>query len=361
MAHDVFISHAHKDKGIADAICEKLESARVKCWIAERDITAGDDWTEATRNAIASSHAMVLVLSENANAAAHIEREIAHAFYTGRQIIPLRMSNALPKRDFLFYLGSVCWLDAFSMPAERQMEALTESIHGIVRSPNATRDSMLLPSEKQPTAIRDFSDSWIGALNASHYRTLGILKRVAVAASLLAVGWLLWCAFEQTKQEIPPGTRLATFTEPAAAPVGVSPTNAEAPDSKPTYVYSRFGLWEEPNPTSTPSSQRAPLENPPLPSVEQSASAAPSPLPDANQSESAAAESLGVRDGASERSGGGDHTRIASRQDVHGKKTRSKRRTRKAPESDLAIIRHIKSGLKTVWRQIVVRAKDIGD
>ena len=70
MAHEVFISHAYKDKGIAEAICEKLEAARVRCWIAERDITAGDNWTEATRNAIESSRLMVLVLSENANASA---------------------------------------------------------------------------------------------------------------------------------------------------------------------------------------------------------------------------------------------------------------------------------------------------
>ena len=102
MAHDVFISHAHKDKRIADAICEKLESAGVRCWIAGRDISAGEDWTEATRNAIGSSRVMVLVLSENANAAPHIEREIAHAFYTKRIIIPLRLTNTLPGATFFF-------------------------------------------------------------------------------------------------------------------------------------------------------------------------------------------------------------------------------------------------------------------
>jgi hypothetical protein len=70
MAHDVFISHAHKDKRIADAICERLESVQVRCWIAERDIAPGEDWTEATRNAIGSSRVMVLVLSENAKCGA---------------------------------------------------------------------------------------------------------------------------------------------------------------------------------------------------------------------------------------------------------------------------------------------------
>ena len=52
MAHEVFISHAHKDKGIADAICRELESANARCWIAPRNISTGEDWTKAIRKAI---------------------------------------------------------------------------------------------------------------------------------------------------------------------------------------------------------------------------------------------------------------------------------------------------------------------
>jgi hypothetical protein len=63
-------------EGSLSPFAKSLESAQVKCWITERDISAGEDWTEATRNAIASSRLMVLVLSENANAAPHLEREI---------------------------------------------------------------------------------------------------------------------------------------------------------------------------------------------------------------------------------------------------------------------------------------------
>ena len=96
MAHDVFISHAHKDKNFANALCEKLESSQVKCWIAGRDISAGDDWTEAIRNAIGSSRLIVLVLSESANAAIHIEREIAHAYYAKRTILPVMLTETPP-------------------------------------------------------------------------------------------------------------------------------------------------------------------------------------------------------------------------------------------------------------------------
>ena len=114
VAHDVFISHAHKDKNIAHAICEKLESAQVSCWIAVRDVSASEDRIDATRKAIGSSHVVVLVMSENANAAPHVEREIAHAHYTGRSIVPLRLKNTLPRRAFVFYLENVRWFDALT-------------------------------------------------------------------------------------------------------------------------------------------------------------------------------------------------------------------------------------------------------
>jgi TIR domain len=355
MAHDVFISHARKDKRVADSLCEKLESTGVRCWIAERDVTAGDDWTEATRKAIGSSRVMVLVLSENANAAAHIEREIAHAFYTRRTIVPLRLTNAPPRRDFLFYLGGVRWFDAFGLPAERQMEALIESISGIVHGPNAPPPAMVPSPEKPPTARVEFSDSWTGALEASHYRALGILKRVAVAASLLGGVGLLWFVFGQTEQEIP-GARLkrpATFPEPGAAPDAKSPTTSEAPASNPAYVYSRFGLWVEPNPASTPSGQHSPLEIPSPAPLEQPVSAAASSLPETEKPEDAEVESPGPGNEASERSAGRDHMRLANRQEVHRKKVHPKHHTRKVPASDESFVEHIHSGLKRVWHQIV--------
>src|SRR5271165_2015835 len=156
MAHDVFISHAHKDKRIAQAICEKLESARVRCWIAERDISAGDDWTEATRNAIGSSRVMVVVLSENANAAHHIEREIAHAFYTRRIIIPFRVADTLPRRSFLFYIGNVPWLNAVSPPAEQHLDALLARIQGLVPDGTVPGDAGPLRSARETTATLNY-------------------------------------------------------------------------------------------------------------------------------------------------------------------------------------------------------------
>ena len=244
MAHDVFISHAHKDKKIAGAICEKLESARVRCWIAERDISPGEDWTESTRSAIGSSRVMVLVFSENANASPHIEREIAHAFYTKRHIIPVRLTNTLPRRDFLFYLGHVHWFDAFP-PAEQQLDTLTTSISDLVNARSVTHNPIPSQNEINTRAPSDLSDSWIGALRASHSRTLEILKRVVISVSILAAVWLVWFIFWQAKPE---DNDLRTLK---------SGSRAGGPSiSKPMYTYTRFGLWVPTNTGSSPSVQQ---------------------------------------------------------------------------------------------------------
>src|ERR1700730_3318456 len=204
MAHDVFISHARKDKKIADAICEKLESAEMRCWIAPRDISAGADWTEVTRKAIRSSRVMVLVFSENANAAPHIEREIAHAFYTGRHIIPFRLAETLPRRDFLFYLGDFRWFDASGPTPEQHLEALTARIKGLLLGPAVTSNALPSQSANKRTGALNSLNSWKDESRTSNYRTQQIFKRVALAASFFAVVWLLWLASRQMKHGASP-------------------------------------------------------------------------------------------------------------------------------------------------------------
>ena len=246
MAHDVFISHAYKDKGIAIAICEKLESARVKCWIAERDISVGEDWTLTTRNAIGSSRVMVLLFSENANAAPHLEREIAHAFYTKRPILPVRLTETPAKRDFLFYLGNVRWIDAFASPPNQYLDELVTRINGIIHGHTITRD-IKVPQNIANEARKalQHSDSWMGALRASHYGALEFLKRITIGASLLAAIWLLWFFYLQIKHgpALPESDVQTMHTPRELAPSTPPNGTADSSASKTTYAYTRLGLW----------------------------------------------------------------------------------------------------------------------
>ena len=279
MAHDVFISHAYRDKPIAVAICKRLESAQVGCWIAERDVSAGGDWTEATRNAIASSRVMVLLLSENANAAPHIERGIAHAFYTKRAILPVRLTETPPKRAFLFYLGNARWFDAFPSPPEQHLEELAASINGIVQGQTITRDVKLphlVPNEARKTL--EYSDSWMGALRASHYGALNILKRIAIVAALLAAIAVLGFVYLQMKDgAFQQESGVPTVNSvPNASPKGTADSSAS---SNPAYTYTRLGLWVSSNASPSPSQPERSSEAQPTAAPTSSAETKPSPNP----------------------------------------------------------------------------------
>lgn len=128
MESKVFISHASKDKPIADAICEQLESEDIKCWIAPRDIDAGSDWTEGIIRGIDSCRVFVLVFSESANASEHVRREVAKAVSLGLAVIPFRTEEVNPSSSLSYFLGTVHWLDAITPPLAKHLKALTERV-----------------------------------------------------------------------------------------------------------------------------------------------------------------------------------------------------------------------------------------
>jgi hypothetical protein len=347
MAHDVFISHAHKDQRIADEICRKLESARVRCWIAERDLSAGKDWTVATRAAIETSRLMVLVLSENANAARHIEREIAHAFYTRRIIVPLRLTRTLPNRDFLFYLGNVRWIDAFSLPVEQHLEALAATINGMVHAPAVRREATPAHAALKATGTLN-STNWIGALQASHYRTLEILKRVAIGASLLAVVWLVWVVAWQPKERALRANSTLRSMYPGS---GASPGSARQPlenasVSNPAYTYTRFGLWVTPSvdtSSTTPGMPPAPATAP--------------QRPDLGQNTTGEAENLRVQDSASSGSTQEDLPRTSNRRAGHLRKSRSRGHNGRSSSPEVSRFAQLKSRIKALLHKIAAGSK----
>jgi TolB-like protein/Tfp pilus assembly protein PilF len=124
----VFISHSSKDKAIADAICEHLESAGTRCWIAPRDIQAGTEWTEGIMRGIASSRVFVLVFSRHANDSEHVRREVSRAFSLHLAVIPFRTEALEPRESLAYFLETVHWLDASTAPLQRHLRVLSERV-----------------------------------------------------------------------------------------------------------------------------------------------------------------------------------------------------------------------------------------
>src|ERR1700739_488291 len=152
MAHEVFISHAHKDKGIADAICRELESANARCWIAPRDISPGEDWTKAIRKAT------------------HIEREIANAFYTERIIMPFRLDNAIPRRSMLSYLDNVRWFDSVNLPVEQNLQAFAARVKEVLSAIPVSQGKLAFPETINGAARLKLVNAGQGASTLSRPR-----------------------------------------------------------------------------------------------------------------------------------------------------------------------------------------------
>ena len=285
MAHDVYISHARKDQKIAEAICEKLELAEMRCCIAPRDISPGGNWTEVTRKAIRSSRAMVLVFSENANTAPHIEREIAHAFYTGRTIVPFRLARTLPRRDFLFYLGDVRWFDAFGSHPEQHLEALTAHIKGLLLGPAVTSNPLRSHTANKRTVASNSLNHGKDEVRTSIPRTQQFFKRVTIGASVIAVVSLLWFASPQIRHLASPQDNSFASMSSGRSTSLDSPSQTGGDTSAPTphYAFTRFGLWEPVNNKPAPLVQSPPHGTSSTMAPGQTANAIPSQVSNIDQ------------------------------------------------------------------------------
>jgi hypothetical protein len=134
MAHDVFISYSHVDKATADAACATLERNGVRCWIAPRDITPGDEWSAAIVKAIDQCRVMLLIFSASANDSRQIRREVERAINAGVTLMPVRIENVAPTESLAYFMSTVHWLDAMTPPIDTHLQRLAESIKGLLQA-----------------------------------------------------------------------------------------------------------------------------------------------------------------------------------------------------------------------------------
>jgi hypothetical protein len=130
--HDVFISYAQQDKPLADAVCAKLESRNIRCWIAPRDIPPGKSFPEAIIEGIEDGKVLVVIFSSYANKSPHVTRELTHAVNKGQIIIPFRIDDVVPSKSMEYLIGVPHWLDAVSPPMEKHIERLVATVEHII-------------------------------------------------------------------------------------------------------------------------------------------------------------------------------------------------------------------------------------
>jgi TolB-like protein len=115
----VFVSYASHDTEIANTVCRELESRRVRCWIAPRDVAPGALYADAIVRAISESNVLVVVLSQSAVGSSHVGREVERAASKRKQIIAFRVDTASLSPELEYFLSNSQWIDVpgLGMPA----------------------------------------------------------------------------------------------------------------------------------------------------------------------------------------------------------------------------------------------------
>jgi TolB-like protein len=107
----VFISYASHDAALARKVCSALEAAGFRCWIAPRDVVPGTLYADGIVGAIDESRILVLILSKEAVASAHVGKELERATSKRHPIIALRLDTAPLTRAFEYFLNESQWIE----------------------------------------------------------------------------------------------------------------------------------------------------------------------------------------------------------------------------------------------------------
>jgi hypothetical protein len=164
MAHDVFISYSSQDKVVADAICATLETRKIRCWIAPRDVPPGVQYATALVNAINDCRVFVLVLSKGANTSGQVLREVEAAVDNGIPILPLRIEDFEPTDAMRYYIKSLHWLDAMTPPLERHLGKLADSVDALLSIGEGEQPRTAPPPVEVPLQKRRSLPTWVLAV-----------------------------------------------------------------------------------------------------------------------------------------------------------------------------------------------------
>jgi tetratricopeptide (TPR) repeat protein len=224
MAHDIFISYAHQDRTIANAVCATLEAHGIRCWIAPRDILPGSDWGAAIIDAIQEAKALVLIFSSNSNDSDQIKREIERTVHQGTAVIPFRIEDVLPNKTLEYFISTQHWLDALTPPLEDHMAHLAETITVLLEKkvgkekplPAAGEAPALSPPPTQPEvkAPEERSSAILASAPPRHIPWIPLISILGFLLVLVVAGGVWW----RWSQPVVPANQVTAPLPPTVEP-----------------------------------------------------------------------------------------------------------------------------------------------
>jgi TolB-like protein/Flp pilus assembly protein TadD len=128
LGRDVFVSYASHDAAVAQKVCSALEAAGFRCWIAPRDVVPGTLYADGIVGAIDESRILVLILSKDAVASAHVGKELERATSKRHPIIALRLDTAPLTRAFEYFLNESQWIEVGAANTDAAIEKLIAAV-----------------------------------------------------------------------------------------------------------------------------------------------------------------------------------------------------------------------------------------
>jgi hypothetical protein len=126
----VFISHAEEDHEIAMRLCTALEAATIRCWIAPRDIPAGDSYLDGINHGLALAGIVIVILSEHANASDWVLREVETSTSRKIRVIPARLRQTTPSAAMGLLLSTLQWVDLGDGSSPQALSKLVAVVKG---------------------------------------------------------------------------------------------------------------------------------------------------------------------------------------------------------------------------------------
>lgn len=129
MRHDVYICYSNKDREIADRVCESLEAENFSCWIAPRNISSDESFSDQIFAAIKDAKSFLLIFSDDAQKSIYVKREVEAAFSNNAPIIAVNIDGAVPEGDLAFLLSKAYWISASSDSIDEISKQLAEDLN----------------------------------------------------------------------------------------------------------------------------------------------------------------------------------------------------------------------------------------
>ena len=132
--YDCFISHSSEDMTNAMSLVERLESRRVNCWVAPRNIDAGANYSDEIVEGIRTSASLIVLISKDSLNSRHVQREVNLADDLRKPIYPVKLIDIEIYGGLSFYLSASQEVRLFEKTGD-PVEKLISSIKAISGSP----------------------------------------------------------------------------------------------------------------------------------------------------------------------------------------------------------------------------------